>query len=86
LNRRGAGGSASRPKANRSFDFRENKEEREVKQGERVLHAKRSFPSYARSVELPVTETGSEATNVMARSTLTLPKVASTTAKRLTVH
>jgi hypothetical protein len=50
-----------------------------------VRHAKRSFLSYARSVELPDNETGSEATDVMA-SSIALPEGASKTAKRLTVQ
>jgi hypothetical protein len=75
-------------KAKQSFDFhfRENKEEKEVRAGETGAHAKRSFPSYARSVELSVNESGSEATIVMARRTLRSPIMASETAKRLTVH
>jgi HSP20 family protein len=64
------------------------KEEKEVKEGDRVLHSERSFTSYARTFELPVevSDAGSEAAYENGVLTLTLPKRASTTTKRLTVH
>jgi HSP20 family protein len=53
-----------------------------------VLHSERSYTSYARSFELPapVSDVGAEAAYENGVLTLTLPKRASTTTKRLTVH
>ncbi len=64
------------------------KEEKEVKEGDRLLHAERSYTSYARVFELPVevSDTGAEAAYENGVLTLTLPKRASATTKRLTVH
>ncbi len=64
------------------------KEEKEVKEGDRVLHAERSYTSYARVFELPVevSDTGAEAAYENGVLTLALPKRASATTKRLTVH
>jgi len=64
------------------------KEEKEIKEGETVLHSERRFASYARSLELPVevSEAGSEAVYENGVLTLTLPKRASATSKRLEIH
>jgi HSP20 family protein len=64
------------------------KEEREVKEGDRVLHSERSYTSYARTFELPapVSDAGAEAAYENGVLTLSLPKRASTTTKRLKVH
>jgi HSP20 family protein len=64
------------------------KEEKEVKEGDRMLHSERSFTSYARTFELPVevTDSGAEAAYENGVLKLTLPKRASATTKRLTVH
>jgi HSP20 family protein len=64
------------------------KEEKEVKEGERVLHSERSFTSYARTFELPVevSDTGAEAAYENGVLTLVLPKRASATTKRLAIH
>jgi HSP20 family protein len=64
------------------------KEEKEVKEGDRVLHSERSYTSYARTFELPapVSDAGAEAAYENGVLTLTLPKRASTTTKRLNVH
>jgi HSP20 family protein len=66
----------------------EVKEEKEVKEGDRLLHTERSFTSYARSFELPteVTESGSEAVYENGVLTLTLPKRAGVTSRRLAIH
>jgi HSP20 family protein len=66
----------------------ETKEEKTVKEGDKVLRSERVATSYARSFELPVevTETGSEAVFENGVLTLTLPKRAGETSKRLTVH
>jgi HSP20 family protein len=64
------------------------KEEKEVKEGDRVLHSERSFTSYARVFELPVevSDAGAEAAYDDGVLTLTLPKKASATIKRLMIH
>jgi HSP20 family protein len=66
----------------------ENKGEREVKNGERVLHTERFAASYARSFELPVevTEEGADAAFENGVLRLTLPKRAQATSKRLSVR
>jgi HSP20 family protein len=66
----------------------ENKAEREVKNGERVLHTERFATSYARSFELPeeVTEEGADAAFDNGVLRLTLPKRAKVVSKRLTVR
>ena len=66
----------------------ENKAEREVKNGDRVLHTERFATSYARSFELPdeVTEEGADAAFENGVLRLTLPKRAKVMNKRLTVR
>ena len=66
----------------------ETKAERNVDNGERVLHTERYAASYARSFELPaeVTEDGAEARFENGVLTLALPRRATVTSKRLTVR
>lgn len=66
----------------------ESKTEKEVKEGERVLHSERYAARYARSFELPaeVTETGADARFDNGVLTLTLPKREPVAAKRLAIH
>ena len=66
----------------------ETKSEKEVKEGERLIHSERYAASYARSFELPaeVTEQGAEAAFENGVLRLTLPKRATVTSKRLTVR
>jgi HSP20 family protein len=66
----------------------ETKTERNVANGERVLHTERFAASYARSFELPaeVTEDGAEARFENGVLTLALPRRATVTSKRLTVR
>jgi len=66
----------------------ENKAEREVKNGEKLLHTERFATSYARSFELPVevTEEGADAAFENGVLRLTLPKRAQVVSKRLTVR
>jgi HSP20 family protein len=66
----------------------ETKSEKEVKEGERLIHSERYAASYARSFELPaeVTEEGAEARFENGVLRLTLPKRATVTSKRLTVR
>ena len=66
----------------------ENKSEREVKDGAKVLHTERYATSYARSFELPdeVSEEGADAAFENGVLHLTLPKRAQAVAKRLTVR
>jgi len=66
----------------------ENKSEREVKNGAKVLHTERFATSYARSFELPdeVTEEGADAAFENGVLRLTLPKRAQLASKRLTVR
>lgn len=66
----------------------EARREREVKDGERLLHSERSATSYARHFELPaeVTEEGAEARFDRGVLTLTLPKRAAVAGRRLTVN
>ena len=66
----------------------ESRKEKETKNGERVLHSERTVTSYARSFELPaeVTENGADASFENGVLTLTLPKRATVTSKRLAVR
>lgn len=66
----------------------ETRSETEAKEGERVIHRERYAASYARSFELPaeVTEEGAAARFENGVLRLTLPKRATATSKRLTVH
>ena len=66
----------------------EMKSEKEVKDGDRLLHTERTATTYARSFELPaeVTEAGAAATYENGVLTLTLPKRAPGTARRLMVR
>jgi HSP20 family protein len=66
----------------------ENKSEREVKDGAKVLHTERYATGYARSFELPdeVSEDGADAAFENGVLHLTLPKRAQAVAKRLTVR
>jgi len=65
----------------------EVKSEKEVKEGDKLLHTERMATSYARNFELPaeVTEAGAEAHYEDGVLRLTLPKRAPKTSKRLTV-
>ncbi|HEX4585719.1 MAG TPA: Hsp20 family protein [Burkholderiaceae bacterium] len=66
----------------------ENKNEREVKDGAKVLHTERYATSYARSFELPaeVTDEGADAAFENGVLRLTLPKRAQVMSKRLAVR
>lgn len=66
----------------------ESRKQRETKDGERVLHTERTITSYARNFELPaeVTEDGADASFENGVLTLTLPKRAAVTSKRLSVR
>lgn len=66
----------------------ESKGEREVKEGERLLHCERYTTRYARSFELPgeVTEEGAEAKFENGVLTLTLPKRQPVPSRRVAVH
>lgn len=66
----------------------DSKSEREVKNGDKVLHTERFATSYARSFELPdeVTEEGADAAFENGVLRLTLPKRAQAVSKRLTVR
>jgi len=66
----------------------ESKGEKEVKNGEKVLHTERYATSYARSFELPaeVTEDGADAAFENGVLRLTLPKRAQALSKRLAVR
>jgi HSP20 family protein len=66
----------------------EDKSQRQVKDGDKVLHTERHATSYARSFELPaeVTEEGADASFENGVLQLTLPKRAHAVAKRLTVR
>jgi HSP20 family protein len=66
----------------------EGKTEKEVKDGERVLHTERLATRYARTFELPdeVTEEGADAAFENGVLRLTLPKRAQVMSKRLTVR
>jgi len=59
-----------------------------VKEGEKLLHTERFAASYARSFELPTEVTDMEAEAVFENGvlTLTLPKRAPVTGKRLMIH
>ena len=65
----------------------ETKSEKEEKEGDRVLHSERYAASYARTFELPaeVTEDGAEAAFENGVLTLTLPKRAAVSSKRLAI-
>ena len=65
----------------------ETKSEKEQKDGDRVLHSERYAASYARTFELPaeVTEEGAGANFDNGVLTLTLPKRATVTSKRLAI-
>jgi HSP20 family protein len=66
----------------------DSKTEKEVKNGERVLHTERFATSYARSFELPVevTQDGADAAFENGVLRLTLPKRTQTVSKPLTVR
>jgi HSP20 family protein len=66
----------------------ENRNEREVKDGAKVLHTERYATSYARSFELPaeVTDEGADAAFENGVLRLTLPKRAQVMSKRLAVR
>jgi len=66
----------------------EMKSEKEVKEGDRLLHTERMSTSYARNFELPaeVTEAGAEAAYENGVLTLTLPKRTPTASKRLAIR
>ena len=66
----------------------ETKAQREVKDGDKLLHTERTAASYARSFELPaqVTDAGAEAVYENGVLTLTLPKRLPTTGARLTIR
>jgi HSP20 family protein len=61
--------------------------EKEVKEGDKLLHTERMATSYARNFELPaeVTEAGAEAVYENGVLKLTLPKRAPTTSRRLAI-
>jgi HSP20 family protein len=65
----------------------ETKSEREVKDGDKLLHTERTAASYARNFELPaeITDAGAEAVYENGVLTLTLPKRSPTTGRRLTI-
>jgi HSP20 family protein len=64
------------------------KEEKEARAGGNVLHTERCTTRYARSFELPVevSDSGSEAVYANGVLSITLPKRASATTKRLEIH
>ena len=66
----------------------EMKSEKEVKEGDKLLHTERMTTSYARNFELPaeVTDAGAEAKYENGVLTLTLPKRAPTSTTRLQVR
>jgi HSP20 family protein len=66
----------------------ETKTEKEVKEGDKVLHTERFAASYARTFELPVevTEAGAEARYEDGVLTLTLAKRTPQSSKRLEIH
>jgi HSP20 family protein len=66
----------------------ETKGERDVKDGERLIHSERYATSYARSFELPaeVTEVGADASFENGVLRLTLPKRAQVSSKRLSIR
>jgi len=66
----------------------ESKSEKEVKNGDKLLHTERYATSYARSFELPaeVTEEGADAAFENGVLRLTLPKRAQVLSKRLAVR
>ena len=66
----------------------EMKTDREVKDGDRLLHTERTATCYARSFELPaeVTEAGADALFDKGVLTLTLPKREPTSSKRVMIR
>ena len=66
----------------------QSKQERETKDGERLIHNERSITSYARSFELPaeVTDEGADAHFENGVLILALPKRAAVSSKRLAVR
>lgn len=66
----------------------ETRSTKEEKEGERVLHTERFVAMYARTFELPadVTEAGAEAHYEDGVLTLTLPKRAPATTRKLTIN
>ncbi len=66
----------------------ESKGQREIKDGDRLLHTERFASSYARSFELPaeVTEDGAEAAFENGVLKLALPKRATVTSKRISIR
>jgi len=66
----------------------ETRQQKETKDGERVLYSERTFTSYARSFELPteVTDQGAQAGFENGVLTLALPKRVAVTRKRLEVR
>jgi HSP20 family protein len=66
----------------------ETQSTREEKEGERVLHTERYAAMYVRTFELPteVTEAGAEAHYENGVLTLTLPKRAPQTSRKLTIN
>jgi HSP20 family protein len=66
----------------------EAKGEKEVKEGDKVLHTERFATSYARSFELPaeVSEDGADAAFENGVLRLTLPKRAQLSSKRLSIR
>jgi HSP20 family protein len=66
----------------------ETRSTKEEKEGDRVLHTERFAAMYARTFELPadVSEAGAEAHYEDGVLTLTLPKRAPTTSKKLTIN
>ena len=66
----------------------EARQQKESKDGDRVLHSERTFTSYARSFELPteVAEEGAEARFENGVLTLALPKRVAVTSKRLAIR
>jgi HSP20 family protein len=63
------------------------KSEKEVKEGDKVLHTERMATTYARSFELPaeVTDVGADARYENGVLVLMLPKRAPTASRKLTV-
>ncbi len=66
----------------------ETKEEKEVKDGGKVLHTERFTTSYARSFDLPtpVSDTNADAHYEDGVLTLTLPKRTPVVSRRLAIH
>jgi HSP20 family protein len=66
----------------------EGRQQKETKDGERVLYSERTVTSYARSFELPteVTDQGAQASFENGVLTLALPKRVAVTSKRLEIR